>query len=139
MLIQDDTFSRTHCFALEPSTFKLEGDFIATVKGLRFQTEKSVASIAYGFFSIADFRNGLDPKTGYEDVLNGDSWSFSSTFKWNDYKMWSVSENFREEMKVWEMLDPIFRQSVVNGEFVNEPNLGILPGNFEGWFKRKKS
>lgn len=137
MLIQRDIYSPTYCYAVSPSSFEvLPGNQSARALGLCFKKEKSVPTVSYGKFHIYN-SNGLGTNPTFADMLQAPSLLFYADFKWDNRRMWSSDEDFRKEMEMFEVLNPLFHETVKNGEFVI-PTDFALPEDFEGWFQNKK-
>lgn len=129
MLIQRDTFSRTHSYAINKDSFRASS-WSGYLDVVVFSVTKSIPTIAMGSMSASKCST-------VEEFIESDDLGINTLFKWNGVEMWSSSNKFVEEMNAWNFLDKLYRQSVIRRRDFKEPDLTVLPGNYEGWFARK--
>lgn len=130
MLLKKNSFSRKHCYALNMDSFKSNG-FSSSIEVIAFTVTKNRPTIAIG--RLSSYRDKASTLEEFKELNDS---GMNTLFKWNGVEMWSSSNKFVEEMAAWKQLDALYRQAVVSYKNIQEPDLSLVPGNYEGWFAR---
>lgn len=128
MLLKNNSFSKKYCYGLEISSFKVNGE-VAEINAISFTVSKGLPTIAIGSLYTRKV-------TSFEEFKESFHLTMNPLFKWNGKNMWSLSNLFAEEMDAWKQLDTLYQQAVLNGTNIQEPDLSLVLGNYEGWFAR---